>query len=321
MKNIKHALFPITIIYVFFSCVNKNEQRIVDVDSKWPNVMLDTIPNVDFRIDSSSNYQEDEITVAYANEVNVKHRHIIIDSLKYYIVEGDILMDRYRYNQYRISLILNRKTEKANQFSISPNLRIDVLNSTPVRWTESDTITYCINRITFSSDERYQVAKQSIKAAAEDWMKTCNIQFEYKPEFDTHNFLHGNEFVDFVLLEFDAGGLFIAKAFFSKDIPRERNIMLDPSYYDSPFNKVGVLRHEIGHILGFRHEHISPEAPAACPDEVVSGTLPLTSYDPQSVMHYFCGGVGSKELRISRNDSIGATQIYGPSTFGTVAIK
>ncbi|MFT3949549.1 MAG: hypothetical protein QM763_21480 [Agriterribacter sp.] len=168
---------------------------------------------------------------------------------------------------------------------------------------------------TFSTENEYEIARQNIKTATEDWMKTCNVQFEYKPQYDSQNFLYGNKMVDFVLLEFDAGGLFIAKVFFPKDIPQERNIMLDASYYNSSFDKIGVLRHELGHVLGFRHEHIAPEAPAACPDEVITGTVPLTLYDPQSVMHYFCGDVGNKELRISYNDSVGAKQIYGPSTF------
>ena len=53
-------------------------------------------------------------------------------------------------------------------------------------------------------------------------------------------------------------------------------------------------------------------APAACLGEPNFDTSNLTDYDPQSVMHYFCGGQGTRELRISGLDSIGAQQVYGP---------
>jgi hypothetical protein len=91
-------------------------------------------------------------------------------------------------------------------------------------------------------------------------------------------------------------------------------VLIDPSYFDAglSFNKVGVLRHELGHVLGFRHEHIRSGAPPACPDEDLWGTIDLTQYDPQSVMHYFCGGAGSPELALTELDRIGSQKLYGP---------
>jgi hypothetical protein len=38
----------------------------------------------------------------------------------------------------------------------------------------------------------------------------------------------------------------------------------------------------------------------------------LSKYDPTSVMHYFCGGLGTNELKISALDRKGAQQVYGP---------
>jgi hypothetical protein len=88
---------------------------------------------------------------------------------------------------------------------------------------------------------------------------------------------------------------------------------VDASYFSPTlrFNRVGVLRHELGHVLGFRHEHIRSEAPAACPGEPLFGTTPLTEYDPRSVMHYFCGNVGSDDLDITEVDREGARKLYG----------
>ena len=110
----------------------------------------------------------------------------------------------------------------------------------------------------------------------------------------------------FVVREFDADGKFIASAFFPNDPVERRRADIDPSYYTTSFDKVGVLRHELGHVLGFRHEHIRNEAPPVCPNEPLWDTKVLTKYDPKSVMHYFCGGVGSNALKISELDRKGA---------------
>jgi len=72
-----------------------------------------------------------------------------------------------------------------------------------------------------------------------------------------------------------------------------------------------VLRHELGHVIGFRHEHIRSGAPPVCPHEDTTGTINLTDYDPRSVMHYFCGGVGSRTLEITDIDRTGSQQVYG----------
>jgi hypothetical protein len=110
------------------------------------------------------------------------------------------------------------------------------------------------------------------------------------------------------------GGALIAAAFFPNDPVDRRRVIIDPVYYaaDLGFDRVGILRHELGHVLGFRHEHIRSQAPPLCPDEETDGVLNLTDYDPQSVMHYFCGEVGSRELTITELDRIGAQVVYGP---------
>lgn len=60
-----------------------------------------------------------------------------------------------------------------------------------------------------------------------------------------------------------------------------------------------VALRQLGHVLGFRHEHIRKEAPAICPDEDIDNILPITVYDLQPVMHYFCGGAGKLEMDFS----------------------
>lgn len=80
----------------------------------------------------------------------------------------------------------------------------------------------------------------------------------------------------------------------------------------------GVFKHELGHILGFRHEHPwRPGGFAGCtePQTVTSADAEgrqLTPYDSTSVMHYQqCGGVLNADYALSPLDGEGARQIYG----------
>src|SRR5258705_182690 len=61
----------------------------------------------------------------------------------------------------------------------------------------------------------------------------------------------------------DVGGQFIAAAFSPNDPISRRRVVIDPSYFAAQpsFDPIGVLRHELGHVLGFRHEHIRQGAP------------------------------------------------------------
>jgi hypothetical protein len=114
---------------------------------------------------------------------------------------------------------------------------------------------------------------------------------------------------------------FIAASFFPDDPGSRRwvdiNVVGNQSFFQVPaagYDQVGVLRHEFGHILGFRHEHIRLEAPISCHgDESMAGAEPLTQYDPHSVMHYFCGGAGTKKLQFTDLDKRAASVIYPPA--------
>jgi hypothetical protein len=262
-------------------------------------------------------------TDAFAR-LNGTTRRVDVAGRTYHLLEGDLLYDEDELLIY--SLLESRNGGNALQ-SLSSNAIIEpppaligiTRGNRIIRWAPDIVLRYCVIRASFPEQAQYERARDSVAAAAAAWEGTCGIRFEYVPQFDTHDdpSTPANEIdpsLVFSVRYIDAQGQFIAAAFFPTYPPARRRVLIDPSYFSPTlsFDPVGVLRHELGHVLGFRHEHISSGAPAVCPDEDTKDTVDLTAYDPKSVMHYFCGGVGSRELRITDLDREGAQKLYGP---------
>lgn len=100
---------------------------------------------------------------------------------------------------------------------------------------------------------------------------------------------------------------YIARAFFPSSGDAERNILVDDSVTTSGWPPENILGHELGHTLGFRHEHTRPEAGTCFEDD---NWRPLTPYDSESIMHYpQCNGT-SEDLSFSSTDAEGVASIY-----------
>jgi len=250
-------------------------------------------------------------------------RKVVIDSRTYYVAEGDTLLDEQQLATYSLEREAREKLWQAREAASAAGLGTERLDGNVrglvaqtqggkiVRWRPGTVLSYRVARETFGSEENYALVVQSMRAACLEWEQTCGIDFKHLAELD------GKPGTDpegalFVVREIDAGGEFIAAAFFPNDTKDRRQVLVDPSYYTTTFDRVGVFRHELGHVLGFRHEHIRSEAPPDCPDEPLFDTRNLGKYDPQSVMHYFCGEVGSSDLRITELDRTGSQRVYGP---------
>ncbi|MGW4945810.1 matrixin family metalloprotease [Actinoplanes sp. NPDC004185] len=259
---------------------------------------------------------------AASGHEEIKRNQVVIDGEEYQLAEGDLLLDRDQVDIYALDQRLRRAQSalmNRTEFSdapVTPGAGTSALVAIAqegqiVRWAPGVILTFCVLRETFPDQQKYEIAAQNMQLAAQQWMDVCGIEFRYLQEFDTSTSLRP-EGVVFPVRHIDASGAFIAAAFFPTDEKSRWRVLIDPSYYGTSFDQVGVLRHELGHTLGFRHEHIRSAAPAVCPDESTSGTVDLTAYDPKSVMHYFCGGVGSRELAITEVDRTGAQLVYGP---------
>lgn len=255
------------------------------------------------------------------------HRMVLIDGEVFTAVEGDLLLDIDQKELWQETLPSRQaggwtrlRAPQAglgeaaiNQFGNDTETRlIGIMQDGKfVRWSPGTVLSYCVLGNTFPRQEWYEEVVRNMRLATAAWEAVCGVQFEHVAALDSSASTRPAG-VLFPVRYIGAGGAFIAAAFFPNDPPSRRRLLIDPSYFSTTFDHVGVLRHELGHVIGCRHEHIRSGAPPICPDEDTTGTINLTDYDPQSVMHYFCGGVGSKRLEITQLDRIGVQQLYGP---------
>jgi hypothetical protein len=256
------------------------------------------------------------------------HRMILVDGEMFTVVEGDLLLDIDQKDLWQQALAIREADRQARlelqeagfdevalhagYVNGSTSALVGIVQGGKlVRWSPGTVLTYCVLSSTFPREEWYDEVVANMQLATEAWEATCGVEFDYVSSLDSSPSVRPPGVV-FPVRYIGAGGAFIAAAFFPNDLPTRRRMLIDPSYFSTTFDHVGVLRHELGHVIGCRHEHIRSGAPPICPDEDVTGTINLTAYDPQSVMHYFCGGVGSRSLEITQLDRIGAQQLYGP---------
>ncbi|MCP3102120.1 M57 family metalloprotease [Myxococcus sp. K15C18031901] len=173
--------------------------------------------------------------------------------------------------------------------------------------TQKKNITYCVNT---SFGTNYNAAVTAMANAAAAWEAAANVDFVYVSGQDaTCTASNGN--VVFDVRPVNSGGQYLARAFFPDDVRANRNVLIDTSSFGnvSPWTLTGILRHELGHTLGFRHEHTRPESGTCFED---SNWRQLTAYDSKSVMHYpQCNGTQTGDLVLTALDIQGAQALYG----------
>lgn len=247
-------------------------------------------------------------TITLNDTLKYKHNTLIRNGKRYFLVEGDLLLGEAEYMRYLMWL---RRRSLADTVNVG-KLVGEVLHGQYVRQPPGEVLKYAVIRSTFDTDEQYMTVVQNMSAAARDWEGTCDVRFEHVKARDRSLLLEPTEDLSFIVTGYESNGAFIALAFFPYQPRSERLILVDRSYFRTTYDRIGVFRHELGHVLGWRHEAARAEAPLACQGELLNGTINHTQYDPKSVMHYFCEGTGTIDLKISEIDRAGAQMVYGP---------
>ena len=172
--------------------------------------------------------------------------------------------------------------------------------------SEQKNLTYCIsNRF---RDLKPKIIK-AMQIATQDWMANGNVRFIYKPEADdTCDARKGPSTLFRIAINTSRRYPYAGRAFFPYD---ERNtITFKKSYVQKDLNELlRLTRHELGHVLGLRHEHIRDENPNGERCKEIDTFTGITDYDSDSIMHYArCGGTGTTEL--SDGDKEGIAILY-----------
>lgn len=193
------------------------------------------------------------------------------------------------------------------------NGRADIWNS-----VNKKQLRYCVSNA-FAA--RHDAVLADMKAAAGAWEDAANVTFVHVPSEDA-NCTASNPNVVFDVRPVNVNGQYFARAFFPNDQRSSRNVLIDNSSFQldpsEELKLVGILRHELGHTLGWRHEHTRPEAGSCFEDTQFN---PITEYDSFSVMHYpHCNGGGDWSLTLTSKDKAGAACIYGKGRNNTESL-
>lgn len=178
------------------------------------------------------------------------------------------------------------------------------------RWdrARASNLTYCVST---SFGDRYDRVVAAMDAAAAEWEAAADVDLVHV-EAEDGACTATNERVIFDVRPV-RGAYYYARAFFPDYERTRRNVLINESSFTPSQDELtltGILRHELGHALGFRHEHTRPESGRCYED---SRWRALTAYDRASVMHYpHCNGTGSWALEITDRDREGAAALYGP---------
>ncbi|WP_171233031.1 hypothetical protein [Ruegeria sp. HKCCA4812] len=223
----------------------------------------------------------------------------------FFIVEGDIIITRGEVPSYLRNRQLVDDEEAAGSAKVSSELIVNIVAGKYdfLREPEDRNLTYFFDQSTFRSSEEAELTLSSFVNGATSWTNAC-------PECGvSFTRVESAEEASFVIAFLDDIDGPIARAFFPSYPKDMWRIEVFPAYFSDTmsFDRTGVMRHEIGHILGFRHEHIN-DVPG-CSSE--GGTYkPITPYTPGSVMHYLCGEGGSFDLGLRSSDIEGFRCLY-----------
>ncbi|MCB1214372.1 MAG: hypothetical protein KDK66_02730 [Deltaproteobacteria bacterium] len=239
---------------------------------------------------------------------------VVFEGREIYLVEWDIAVSLDQLRVYYNQMLLGNKVKAS--YSI-----VHTISGVDDVWDEEErlNLSYCVSNDFGSHQTR---AINEMQAATEAWEEVADVNFIYIPA-ENNNCDNTNNNVLFAVRPWDGLG---ACAFFptpSLDDCEDRTLLMDFDAFDYlPFYQTkapnmtteGVFRHEIGHILGLRHEHIRNPLNESdnCTDNGDTNWRELTPYDVDSVMHYpWCNGTLTSDLAITENDILGVQALYG----------
>ena len=230
-----------------------------------------------------------------------------------YIVNGDTPIA----NKKQLREFFEKKVKPPRSTRLALSV-IDQVSGLDNKWNQQTkkNLTYCVST-TFGS--RYAAVIQQMENATAEWEKASAVDFIHDASQDA-TCTATNAAVVFDVRPVNVNEEYLARAFFPSEPRAARNVLIDESSFtlpsDGKLQLAGILRHELGHTIGFRHEQTRPESGTCFEDR---NWRPLTSYDAFSVMHYpQCNGKGDWSLMLTDKDKNGVACVYGPAAGFTI---
>nr|WP_300046473.1 M57 family metalloprotease [uncultured Nocardioides sp.] len=219
-----------------------------------------------------------------------------------YVVNGDeTISSTKKLRDYYDSMV--RK-----QDSGSTSLVVNTVGGADDVWSASQAgaLTYCVS-------DRFGADKADVVAAMNDgvgqWEAASGgVDFAHVTSADASCTVSNSSVLFSV--EPTSTTQYIARAFFPSSPDSQRNVLVNAGTLmnSGSWTPGNIMAHELGHTLGFRHEHTRPEAGTCFED---NNWRPLTPYDAASIMHYpQCNG-SSSDLSMTETDRAGVRSVYG----------
>jgi serralysin len=186
-------------------------------------------------------------------------------------------------------------------------LIVNLVSGKDDRWSsaQAQNLTYCVSQSSFGS--QYSAVVNAMAAASSAWEGAARVNLVHDASQDGNCTKSSNVVFDVRQV---CTGRYLARSFFPSSSRASREVLIDCTSFGniSPYTLNGVLRHELGHTLGFRHEHTRPESGTCFED---TSWRALTNYDSSSVMHYpQCNGTNKGDLSLTNSDKSGAGSLY-----------